>query len=337
MENHTTRPIEVADWRGLKPHAMAGLYPDMEADEFSLLCKSIKATGLGVPVVIYEGQVIDGRHRLRACEVVGVEPRFEEYVGDDPDGFAFGLNEARRHLDVAARAKVASRRANAQRGGSDGFRGNQHMAADEAAERSKDEGGQSAGESNGQDKQAKPRITQAEAAREQGVSVSAVKAMARADRVLGPANVDELVADGKSIAAILEAARAAEGAGEGDVGTQEAPEGDGHPEPAMDKQADTDADRRAERHRAMHADRHSEVRWEEMLDKGRWALDNGLWLRFDPVLVNEEGASVAGGKMGAERGNLQRTCAVPPSDEGYLYALGWMAEQAEQEREQVEE
>ena len=50
--------------------------------------------------------MLDGRHRLRACLEVGVEPRFKTYEGDDPVRFVM-RQETRRHLTVSQRAMMA--------------------------------------------------------------------------------------------------------------------------------------------------------------------------------------------------------------------------------------
>ncbi len=47
----------------------------------------IREHGLYDPIVMFEDRVLDGRNRLRACEVAGVEPVFTVYTGDDPVAF----------------------------------------------------------------------------------------------------------------------------------------------------------------------------------------------------------------------------------------------------------
>jgi hypothetical protein len=39
----------------------------------------IRQNGLVEPVALLDGLVLDGRNRLRACEIAGVEPRFVEW------------------------------------------------------------------------------------------------------------------------------------------------------------------------------------------------------------------------------------------------------------------
>lgn len=75
--------------------------------EMRSLSQNIKAHGLRRPIVLFEGQVLDGRNRLAACEWAGVEPRFEDYTGDDPWQYAWDLNAERRHLDPMQRAALA--------------------------------------------------------------------------------------------------------------------------------------------------------------------------------------------------------------------------------------
>ena len=84
-------------------------------DEVALqaLADDIREHGQREPVVLFHGAVLDGRNRLRACELAGVEPQFvtrdDADVGDSPAAFVLSLNLLRRHLDESQRAMVGAR------------------------------------------------------------------------------------------------------------------------------------------------------------------------------------------------------------------------------------
>jgi ParB-like chromosome segregation protein Spo0J len=93
----------------LPVHPVAALFPLMTDDELADLAADIKANGLRHPIVLADmiGQddvvesVIDGRNRLKACLLAGVEPRFERVNG--PIGlvrFAISANISRRHMST---------------------------------------------------------------------------------------------------------------------------------------------------------------------------------------------------------------------------------------------
>jgi ParB-like chromosome segregation protein Spo0J len=80
------------------------------------LAQDIKDRGLLDPIMLYEGQILDGRGRYRACKIVAVQPKFEDYVGDDALSFVVSRNLHRRHLTESQRAMVAARLADLKRG-----------------------------------------------------------------------------------------------------------------------------------------------------------------------------------------------------------------------------
>jgi hypothetical protein len=81
------------------------LLPDAELRE---LADDIKLRGLLNPVVVFRGQILDGRNRLAACEKAGVAPRFIEWSGSgSPVEWVISTNLHRRHLSASQRAVVA--------------------------------------------------------------------------------------------------------------------------------------------------------------------------------------------------------------------------------------
>jgi hypothetical protein len=91
-----------------KIHPIALTYPPMTEAELEALTVDIAARGLKRKIVLYEGQVLDGRCRLEACKRASVEPEFEEYAGDDPLSYANSLNLT-RDMTAGQRAIVAAR------------------------------------------------------------------------------------------------------------------------------------------------------------------------------------------------------------------------------------
>jgi hypothetical protein len=93
-------------------HPLANIFPLIEGAAFDELVADIKSHGLREPIWLYDGQILDGRNRYRACDVAGIEPRFTVYEGDNPLAFVISLNLKRRHLNESQRAMIASKLAN---------------------------------------------------------------------------------------------------------------------------------------------------------------------------------------------------------------------------------
>jgi hypothetical protein len=90
----------------MKFHPLARLGgPLMEGAEFDALVDDIKKNGLQEWIVTYQGMVLDGRNRFRACLEAGVEPHDEELVNrtgiendDAARAYVISANLHRRHL-----------------------------------------------------------------------------------------------------------------------------------------------------------------------------------------------------------------------------------------------
>ncbi len=97
--------------RRLEPHAISLLFPAMGAAERQGLRDSLARDGLLDPILLFDGKILDGRHRYDACVELGIEPRFEEFDGDEPAArdHAVARNLLRRHLTAGQKALLGAR------------------------------------------------------------------------------------------------------------------------------------------------------------------------------------------------------------------------------------
>lgn len=95
-------------------HPAADLFPMLGDEELQELAEDIRVNGLIEPVWLWNdpqhGRVLlDGRNRVAACAIAGVEPTTRTYTGDDPVSFVISENVRRRHLTEGQKADIALR------------------------------------------------------------------------------------------------------------------------------------------------------------------------------------------------------------------------------------
>lgn len=90
----------------LNLHPLCVFFPRIVGVEFDALVADIKANGLREPIVLYEGQVLDGGNRYRACLEAGREPHFVGFQGGDIAAFVLSANLHRRHLAQGQAAAI---------------------------------------------------------------------------------------------------------------------------------------------------------------------------------------------------------------------------------------
>ena len=92
-------------------HPFADIFPMMDEAGLAELAADIKAESQREPIYLWQGRIIDGRNRYRACAIAGVEPVVKriEFPGGDKEAIAFVVsrNLKRRHLSVTQRSDVA--------------------------------------------------------------------------------------------------------------------------------------------------------------------------------------------------------------------------------------
>jgi ParB-like chromosome segregation protein Spo0J len=94
----------------LEPHPFSALFPQISNEDFDKLAGDIKLHGLHHPIVCYQGKILDGNNRYRACEDAKIAPRFTDFDGNDAAArnYVISANIHRRHLDRETRTKIVA-------------------------------------------------------------------------------------------------------------------------------------------------------------------------------------------------------------------------------------
>lgn len=91
----------------MEVHPVAELFPMLSGAELQEMADSISKEGLLHPCCRQAGVLLDGRNRVAACKLAGVEPTFIEYTGDSPVAYIISANLKRRHLDKGQKIALA--------------------------------------------------------------------------------------------------------------------------------------------------------------------------------------------------------------------------------------
>lgn len=75
-------------------HEASNIFPLVKSDEFASLLADIREHGQREPITLHQdGSMLDGRNRYRACQRLGIEPRFKRWDGKgSPLEFVLSLN-----------------------------------------------------------------------------------------------------------------------------------------------------------------------------------------------------------------------------------------------------
>jgi ParB/Sulfiredoxin domain len=92
--------------QGYKIHPLAQKVPEMTGSEYRQLKESLLKTGQTSPIIRYQDEIIDGRHRLKACLELGFVPWIKEYDGDKPVAQYILSTNIRRNLTKLQRHQM---------------------------------------------------------------------------------------------------------------------------------------------------------------------------------------------------------------------------------------
>lgn len=86
-------------------HTLAKSLPLMWGSDFDEFKEDIRKNGQLVPIGVYEGQILDGRNRYRACKELGIEGKFEKVSPKDAKAYVTSINVYRRQLTKEQRSE----------------------------------------------------------------------------------------------------------------------------------------------------------------------------------------------------------------------------------------
>lgn len=111
-------------------HPYCEVFPLLEGEAFEELVADIKANGLREEIWMYQGMVLDGRNRFRACQKANERLRTRDFKGTDQAALALVIsaNVHRRHLTASQLAMAAAKIANLKTGS------NQHLPKNKGSE-----------------------------------------------------------------------------------------------------------------------------------------------------------------------------------------------------------
>lgn len=119
-----------------KIHPLCDLFPDIPEAELQELADDIGKHGQRQPIVRWKDRILDGKNRLAACKIAGVNPEFDEWFPTDPSDkaksesealdYVLSVNLRRRQLTESQRSLIAGRIATLQLGD------NQHVTKEGA-------------------------------------------------------------------------------------------------------------------------------------------------------------------------------------------------------------
>ena len=91
-------------------HPAARLFPLLDGKEREQLVRDVRKRGVREPVVIWRGQLLDGRNRVEAARQANVPVPVRQLDDDvDPFGFVLSANAFRRHMTASQLAMTCAR------------------------------------------------------------------------------------------------------------------------------------------------------------------------------------------------------------------------------------
>lgn len=88
-------------------HELSSIFPLMEGEEFDELVGDLKEKGQLEEGILFEGKILDGRNRYRACKLLNIPFKAQEFSKKmSARDYIISTNLYRRHLNKAQRSEI---------------------------------------------------------------------------------------------------------------------------------------------------------------------------------------------------------------------------------------
>jgi len=87
------------------------IFPEMQEEDYHRLVEDIDSNGFddSQPIFLYQGEILDGWNRNRACMELGIKPVFKDFVGTETEAIMFVMRtNKRRNLTSSQWACIAA-------------------------------------------------------------------------------------------------------------------------------------------------------------------------------------------------------------------------------------
>lgn len=101
----------------MQSHRYAEIFPMMDDEAHAALVEDVRKNGITHPIIILDEQILDGRNRYKAAQILGIECPTKPFAGINPLDYVISANLHRRHLTTKQRAHIAAELATMKRGG----------------------------------------------------------------------------------------------------------------------------------------------------------------------------------------------------------------------------